>query len=355
VAKRDIVVIGASAGGIEALKELISRFPGDLPASLFVVVHFPEQATSFLPKILAGSSHLLTAHALDGEPILPGRVYIAPPNHHLQLNNGKINLETGPREHGFRPAIDRLFNSAAHVFGNRVVGVILSGSLHDGVAGMHSIHRKDGVTIAQDPDEAAFPSMPRSAIERDHVDFILPISSIANKINELARNSFSAGGERVTKDLETSQERLPIQDSKIIREDVQAFEQAEDSPHRTIISCPDCGGVLWELRNGNLIKYECQIGHVYSEDSLLTEQGNVLENALWSAVRVLEQRAALIARLAMYAEQNGHQHSAERFRKNSDEAEHNADVIRQLIQRESFISLPISVADGELEGDNGDG
>jgi two-component system chemotaxis response regulator CheB len=292
-------------------------------------------------------------HPADGESFQPGRIYIAPPNQHLQLEDGRINLVIGPREHGFRPAIDRLFRSAAVAHGERVVGVILSGTLYDGAAGMQAIHRSGGLTIVQDPGEAIFPFLPLSVIERDHADLVLPLSEIAHKINELAREPDTHGGEQMQVKGETEgEEDTALEGSESIREDVRSFENGVESPLRSILSCPDCGGVLWELRNGNLLRYECQIGHVYNEDSLLRDQINMLEYALWSAVRVLEQRAALTARLAVFAEQKGHQHSAGRFKRSSEDAERNADIIRQLIQREELINPPLPETGDE--GQSGD-
>jgi two-component system chemotaxis response regulator CheB len=354
--EQDIVVIGASAGGVEALVELVGLLPGRLPAALFVVVHFPEQTTSALPFILDRAGPLPAAHPADGEAIWPGRIYVAPPSQHLVFEDGRIRLFFGPREHGFRPAIDPMFRSAAHTHGHRVIGVILSGTLYDGAAGMQAIKRHGGVALVQDPGEALFSGLPRSVIANDHIDYILPVSGIAGKITELVSEPGHRGGRMVKPQNEAALKPELAEEeasSNVVKKDVQAFQHGDESTPRTILSCPDCGGVLWEVHNGKLVRYECQIGHVYNEESLLTEQTHSLEGALWSAVRVLEQHAALTARLAMRAEEQGFVNSAGRFRQNSQESERNADLIRQIILEGSVFGMPLQdLEPGDPEAGN---
>lgn len=185
----DIIVIGASAGGVEALSKLVSLLPANLPASLFVVMHFPAQGTSILPQILNRYTTLPAHHALDQEPIQPGQIYVVPPNCHLLLRPGYVYLSRGPREHGHRPSIDALFRSAARAYGSRVVGIILSGTMDDGSAGVIVIKDRGGITMVQDPKEALFSGMPRSAIETTKVDHILTLTEIASQLTRLANQA----------------------------------------------------------------------------------------------------------------------------------------------------------------------
>ena len=176
MAKKDIVVIGASAGGIEALRELVSELPADLPAALFVVVHIQPYAVSRLPEILSRAGALPATHASNGEPIQPGHIYVAPPDRHLLVRQGRIALSRGPRENHSRPAIDPLFRSAARAYGSRVIGVVLSGALYDGSMGLLVVKTRGGMAIVQDPREAAVDSMPRSALRLVEADAVLPSS-----------------------------------------------------------------------------------------------------------------------------------------------------------------------------------
>lgn len=186
VQKRDLVVIGASAGGVEALSQLVAGLPAELPAALLVVLHTPPTRDSRLPAILCRAGVLPAAHARDGERIRPGRIYVAPPNYHLTVDSESLRLIQGPTEKGFRPAADPLFRTAAQAYGARVVGVVLSGALDDGAAGLVAIKQRGGVTVAQDPDEALLASMPRSAIRFEHVDYVLPAAAVAALLVRLA-------------------------------------------------------------------------------------------------------------------------------------------------------------------------
>lgn len=178
----DIIVVGASAGGVEALSRLVADLPGDLAASVFMVLHIPPTGISVLPDILSRRSPLAVSHPEDGEPIVHGRIYVAPPDHHLLMSAKEVRLGRGPREHGLRPAVDALFRSAAAAHGPRVVGVILSGTLDDGAAGLRAIKARDGVGIVQDPADALHPGMPKSALALDHPDLVLPIAEIGGAL-----------------------------------------------------------------------------------------------------------------------------------------------------------------------------
>jgi two-component system chemotaxis response regulator CheB len=185
----DIIVVGASAGGVEALSRLVHDLPADLPAALFVVLHVPAHGTSLLPYILARNGPLPARHPDDGEPIVHGRIYVAPPDMHLLIRREQVRLARGPRENGHRPAVDPLFRTAARSYGPQVVGVVLSGTLDDGSAGLVAIRQRGGVAIVQDPDDALYPGMPRSALEAVRADHCLPVGQIGATLAELAHRA----------------------------------------------------------------------------------------------------------------------------------------------------------------------
>ena len=184
VRRSRIVVIGASAGGVEALAQLVARLPESFQLPVFVVLHIPP-TTSFLPEILSRAGPLPSVHAIDGDTVEPGRVVIAPPDRHLLLEAGRVRLDDGPRDHGHRPAIDPLFRSAAESYGAGVIAVVLSGSLNDGALGAVAVHRQGGLVVVQDPNEAVYPAMPASAIGATPPDQVLPISAIAELLARL--------------------------------------------------------------------------------------------------------------------------------------------------------------------------
>lgn len=329
----DIIVIGASAGGVEALVRLVEALPSNFPAALFVVVHFPTHSTSVLPQILSRCGDLPALHPGDGERIQPGRIYVAPPDYHLLLRQGFIRLGRGPRENGHRPAIDSLFRSAARAYGNRVVGVVLTGMLDDGTAGLAVIKSRGGLAIVQDPDEALFSAMPRSAIEHVAVDYVLKVADIAPMLVEKAYEPVKENG-AVAKDENGAMAKDELElEAEIVAQNKARLEQGAVSGHPSPLTCPECGGVLWELHQDNLIRFRCHVGHAYSLDSLLTEQADSIETALWSAVRALEEKAALAQRMATQAYQQNRSKSADQFRERAQEAKQQADLVRQVIQQ----------------------
>jgi two-component system chemotaxis response regulator CheB len=321
---RDIIVIGASAGGLEALTSLVSELPGTFPASLFVVMHFPPHGISYLPEILRRKGRLPASHPAHGSTFQSGEIYVAPPNRHMLLREHGVVLAAGPRKNGFRPAIDPLFLSAARTFGPRVVGVVLSGSLGDGSIGLQAVKAAGGIAVVQDPNEALFAEMPLNAIESLAVDYTLPVREIAALLVKLAVQPLDLHGEPSVSQTAQDQARL-------VHEEIGQFESGAGSAAATGLTCPECGGAIWELPEGNLIHYRCHIGHVFSAESFLAEQSAALETALWSAVRALEERASLLRRMARRFQQAGSRYSGDKFAEQSQEAEQNAEVIRQVL------------------------
>jgi len=297
----DIIVIGASAGGVEALKELVRCFPPDLPASIFVVIHVPPTAPSILPEILSRCGPLPAIHPENGDAIEPGRIYVAPPEHHLTLERGVIRVMRGPRENGHRPAVDPLFRSAARAYGPRVVGVVLTGALDDGTAGLMSIKSRGGLAVVQDPNEAVVPEMPRSAIAHLKVDYILPLSKISSLIARLAREP-------------------------IVGKEVVAME-AKKLIKPSAITCPECHGSMVESEAGGLVQFKCHVGHIFSMDGLAVAQAEALEAALWAGVRALEESEDLARRIASRSERK----IAERLIEKAEAMKSHAQLLKRML------------------------
>jgi two-component system, chemotaxis family, protein-glutamate methylesterase/glutaminase len=322
MAGRDIVVIGGSAGSIEAVMEVVRGLPADFPAAVFVVVHFPGSVSSTLPRILSRAGPLPARHARDGEPIEPGRIYVAPPDSHLHLSDGHTRLSKGPKENGHRPAVDPLFRTAAHSYGPRAIGVVLSGNLNDGTAGLLAIKQHEGIAVVQSLDTALYQGMPRSAIDHVAVDHVLSPAEIPLVLNELA--------------LEPVPHLKVVPMSLESPAEQQADEFALADRHKqagipSTMSCPECHGTLWEVKDEELVRFRCRVGHAYSDEALLVHQSEQLEAALWTALRALEEHSALARRLAARANSRGHSHSASTFTEQAMDAEHHASVIRTVL------------------------
>jgi len=320
MAKRDIVVVGASAGGTEALTELVHGLPAGFPAAIFVVVHFPASASSVLPLILSRAGSLPATHPDDGDAFAPGRIYVARPDCHLMVRNGRLSVRKGPKENGSRPAIDPLFRSASWSAGQRVIGVVLSGNLDDGTAGLLSIKQHGGIAMVQAPDTAQYPGMPRNAIDHVPVDYILPIQEMPAVLVELT------SGRDIAKELAPMDPDDPRGGN---HEELDDRQTQPGSP--STMTCPECHGSLWEAREGALVHFRCRVGHAYTAESLLAHQADQLEAALWTALRSLEEHAALSRRLATRASGRGHSHSASAFTEQAMDAEHHASTIRNVL------------------------
>ena len=323
-----IVVVGASAGGVEALTELAASLSGDLPAAVFVVLHLPATGTSALPEILHRHGPLPAAHVKDGEPIRPGRIYVAPPDHHVLLRAGHVHLSRGPRENGHRPAIDPMFRSAAREYTTRVIGLVLSGALDDGTAGLLAIKSRGGIAVIQDPADALYPGMPGNALEHVRVDHVLAAASMGELLTRLITEPAEAPPHSPPRDMRVE---VAMNDFSL-----EAFEGTH--PGRPSgFSCPDCHGVLWQIEDGGLERYRCRVGHAWSPESLLTQQSEALEAALWVALRSLEERAALARRLAEPARRRGYSITATRFEEQAAEAQQAARLVRDLLlHRDAF-------------------
>jgi two-component system, chemotaxis family, protein-glutamate methylesterase/glutaminase len=292
VANKDIVVIGASAGGMEALQKLVSRLPAGLPASLFVVRHLAPGATSVLPSVLSKAGPLPAGHPEDGDRVEPGRIYVAPNDHHMLLEKGYIRVARGPKENRFRPAIDPLFRSAAYVYGPRVVGVVLTGALDDGTAGLWTIKMRAGTTVVQEPSDALIRSMPLSALDNVAVDYKLPVSEIGALLARLVREPAAEPIAISEEEEEKTRHELRVAKEREALEE-QSLSLGELSP----FTCPECHGVLTMLREGRMIRFRCHTGHAFSSDTLLASSSEELEARLWDAVRAADESMILLNRL----------------------------------------------------------
>ena len=323
MATHDIVVIGASAGGVEAISTIVAELPKDLRAAVLVVLHL-SRGRSVLPEILTRVGVLPATHPRDGETLHYGRIYGAPPDLHMTLEGATIRVQHGPSENGVRPAVDPLFRSAARSFGARVIGIILTGSLDDGTAGMAAVKEAGGVTIVHDPAEAFAPSMPRSAADFVGVDHVVPLREIALLISTLAREKAPSpvselrGPHLTPLEPDLGQEAIAV--------------HPEDRPGRvSVYSCPECHGTLWEVDQGGLLRFRCRVGHIYSPDSMLAAQTDSVDRALWAALRSLEERAALTRRLAERAKERQHLGVAYAFDQRANAAEEHAAVVKDML------------------------
>lgn len=317
---RDIIVIGGSAGALGALRRVVRALPHGFKGSLFVVIHTAPHGSGALPAILARAGALPAEAATDGVHVRQGRIYVARPDHHLLLEPGRIRVTRGPRENRFRPAVDPLFRTAAAAYGPRVIGVILSGGQDDGVFGLALIKRHGGIAIAQDPADAETPSMPQNAIRQVHVDHVLRAEDIGTMISGLVPG---ATGER------TVAAEKSLRDTAVSGE--RALSEGARPGPPTPFTCPDCGGALWELRDGDLIRFQCHVGHGFSVDSLVTAQADGLERALWAALRALEESAALRRRMAERAREAGMSAIADSYAAHAQDSESRAGDIRRVL------------------------
>jgi two-component system chemotaxis response regulator CheB len=315
---RDIVVIGASAGGIEALRVLVGNLPEDFPASVFVVVHTSPEAPSMLADILDRYGKLPAVTPNDGERIRRGTIYVAPPDRHLLIEPNRVRVTRGPKENRFRPAVDPLFRSAAQTYGPRVVGVILTGYLDDGTAGLWTVKQLGGTAVVQDPKDAIVPFMPLNAVTHVKVDYCLPLEEIAPLLVRLTSEAAEEGAFQVPKEVEI--EVNIAKEQKAL--DAGVLQLGEPSNY----ACPECHGVLLQLQEGTLFRFRCHTGHAYSIESLLADITEKMDDALWNSIRAFEEGELFMRHMAQHL---SHAESAESFLKRADEAKRRANLMRQ--------------------------
>ena len=320
---KDIIVIGASAGGIEALSSIAAGLPPGFEGSIFVVVHTSADSPGVLDSILDRAGPLPARMATDGEKIAKGTIYVAPPDRHLILEPGRTCIGNGPKENRFRPAIDPLFRSAAQVYGPRAVGVILTGHLDDGTAGMAAIRSLGGTVVVQDPREALVPSMPESVIRRIEVDYLLPLGEIAPLLVSLASSTVEENELAVPDDLE--------REIRIAKGENALEAGVLSLGEPTLFSCPECRGVLLRVNQEGPVRFRCHTGHAYTLDSRLAETELDIEAALWNAVRAIEERALLLHHAADHVPPGSNGTQSEALRRRADATSRRAELVRQLV------------------------
>ena len=328
----DIIVVGASAGGVEALITLVHGLPADLPAAVFVVLHMPAQGPSALPKILDKRGPLPALAAKDRQVIEKGHIYVAPPDNHLLIENGHMRVGRGPKENMHRPAIDPLFRSAALAYGPRAIGVVLSGMLDDGTSGLKAIKERGGIAVVQDPNDAIYSSMPLSAIQNVAVDFVGPISDMPLLLERLANEPIEEGVVSVNGHIDKDHIDIEVEIAKSDLSDPVLLDKIGAPSH---YACPDCHGILWQIDDGELVRFRCRVGHAYTAESMLTVHTESVENALYAALRALEESVSLSRQLARNAEQRGLESIVARMEVKAAETDQQADLVRGLLLSDS--------------------
>ncbi|MBV9271833.1 MAG: chemotaxis protein CheB [Candidatus Eremiobacteraeota bacterium] len=306
-----VVMIGGSAGALEPLQTIVSRLPQDVGAAIFITMHVPPDSASALPHILTRAGTLFATHGIDGAPIAANRIIIAPPNHHLFIEGGTMRVSHGPRENNHRPSIDVLFRSGAHAAGPAACGVIISGTLDDGVAGLVAISRAGGLCVAQDPSEAQFPDMPTNAINTGVVNEVRAASAIPETILAFLSEA-------------------PVTES-VDADTIAPDERAVGRP--SIFTCPECKGTLWELDGEDYLRYRCRTGHAFSPHAMLSNQREVTEAGFWTALRALEERRDLLLKIGSRSRQRGDRHTAGRMESAARQIEHDIVAVEQAIHQ----------------------
>jgi two-component system, chemotaxis family, protein-glutamate methylesterase/glutaminase len=334
---RDIVAIGGSAGSFGVLRDVVADFPADLAAAVFVVFHVGSGPT-ILPTLLNACGRLPARFAQDGERVENGRIYVAPSDRHLLVEDGLIAVRRGPRENSSRPAIDPLFRSVAATHGSRAIGVVLSGALSDGAAGLVAIKRCGGIAVVQDPADADHPSMPQSAIQATAVDHIVPSFAIGALIVRLVNEE---AGARVAIPPDIRQE------ADVAAHGVMdTWEASAPIEHDTpIFNCPDCGGPL-SVVGDEIVRFRCAVGHAHTADTLLARKSRELEHALWVAFRTNRERAALLRKMARESRARRQHKAAEIWERNAAEFEQHAKVIHELLMSgpDAEMRMPVETA-----------
>lgn len=319
---RDIIVIGGSSGATAPLKAILGALPGTLAAAIFVVLHIPARSLGLLATVSAAAARLPVHPAEDGMAIAPGHIYLGVPDHHLIVADGRIKLGRGPRENMARPSIDPLFRSAAAAYGPRVIGVILSGLLNDGAAGLDAVRRCGGVAIVQDPADAVADEMPRSALAAVADGLTVPSARIGDVLSDLVQ--------------ERAGPRLPVPPEIRLEVDIAAGERIDSGVLRRIadpvpVSCPHCGGVLSKVRGSKPLRFRCQVGHAYTAEAAAKAQEGAVDEAMRVALRIVGERAELVARMAADARANGRGAVAEMYEARAAEYRDYADTLRRAV------------------------
>ncbi|PWT87372.1 MAG: chemotaxis protein CheB [Acidobacteria bacterium] len=327
--RHDIIVIGGSAGALDSVRKIVASLPPSLPASIFIVIHISPHTESELPSLFNHVSQLRASQPRDNETFEKSHIYIAPPDLHMMLEKGRIRVLRGPKENMARPAIDVLFRSAAQVYGQKVIGVILSGTLDDGAAGLRAVQMMGGTTVVQDPVEALHSGMPLAALNAVNADHCLQSTDIGKLLMKLVNNHKKATVKNASGDLETENESSKF--------NMAVIEKQEKPGRPSVFSCPDCKGVLWEIQDGVLVRYRCRTGHGYSPQSLAAAELEKIDEALWTALTALEESAALSQKICQQAAAHNQAWLASHFEQKSKDSQAKAQMLRKILIEENTL------------------
>lgn len=332
-----VVAVAASAGGVEALAQFVGALPAHLPATVLIVLHIPPTAPSVLPTILSRAGRLPARHPLHDEPLAAGTILAAPPDRHMIVADSRVQLLAGPRENGQRPSADVLFRSVAQVFGHRAAGVVLSGTMDDGAAGLRAVRVAGGLTLVQDPHEAAFPGMPLAAIREANPMIIDGANELAGHVSRWLAGLAETAPESAMADQHdpsgASKARTSPADADPAGFGEPEYQAAADGLSGvTEFTCPECGGTLWHRQDYGAERFRCRVGHSFSADGLLLGKRAAIEAALWAAIVALEERADISRRIAVRLQRTGRVARISRYRAEIDAAEQRIKVLRDLIR-----------------------
>lgn len=332
--KRDIVVVGASAGGVAALRSLVSQLPQDFEATVLIVMHLAPDYRSRLSEILQRETALPVRFGLDREEVQPGCIYVGQPDHHLLVDEGRVRITHGAKENRFRPAVDALFRSAARAYGSRVVGVVLTGALDDGSSGLYAIKSRGGLAIVQHPDDAEFPSMPLNAMRTVTVDQAVPLAEMGAILTQLTSTEINQPEEKPVSTELDSEVGIALGDNGRMRE---IMELGNFTPY----TCPECHGAFVTLKEGSLIRFRCHTGHAYTMNHLLSELTQHTESAIMSALRSVEETQLLMSQMKKHLEEQGLPEVAQCLDSKIEQAEKRGALIKQAALSNEVLSQDV--------------
>lgn len=314
--------MGASAGGLTALRRLVAELPADFPAPICLVQHTPSDGPRLLDGLLTQAGKLRARFAEDGEPLTAGTIHIAPPGMHMVIDDGRLRHVRGPRENLARPAIDPLFRSAALHFKQQTIGVLLSGMLDDGVAGLSVIERCGGVAVIQDPEDAEAADMPQNALDAigERLAAVLPADALGRYLRELRTVEPRTGA--------NCPEHLGAEHRMFVA--ASGIDVVPMIGDPAALSCPTCGGPLWEMPDEDVRRYRCHVAHGFTTQCLGEEQRTGMEEALWAAVRTLDERVKTLGVMIQDAEKRGYRRIVDMYSDERKEAKRHADALREL-------------------------
>jgi len=318
-----IVVVGASAGGVSALEQLVAGLPQDFPSALVIVLHLPPDYKSLLPGILTRIGNITACDAEDGALLRPGHAYVAIPDHHVAIKHDRLVVRRGPRENGFRPSVDVLFRSAAYAWRTRAIGVVLSGALDDGASGLWAIKYMGGMAVVQRPEDAAYDSMPVHALRRADVDHVVPAAEIGPLLAGLVGTPLPAEAPYAEQFESHLKKEVDISLGELTGPGLVSNLKP------TGYTCPDCHGVMFEVPEGDARRFRCHTGHGYEATTLLSRTVDATEASLWDAVRSVQEGIGLLHEVAEDLERRGQREVAGELKERADRATHELETLRR--------------------------